>query len=99
MAKFVLLYTGGVDSGEDTTSEWMGWFESLGDVVVDIGAPFGSSKQVAPGGVVSDGAPSSVSGYTIVEADNIDEAIGYALSCPLLDSSGNVEVHEFIEMG
>ena len=44
MAKFVLLYTGGVDSGEDTTSAWMGWFESLGDAVVDMGAPFGSSK-------------------------------------------------------
>ena len=99
MAKFVLLYTGGVDSGEDTTSAWMGWFESLGDVVVDMGAPFGSSKQVAPGGVVTDGAPSGVSGYTIVEANDLDEAVAFAQSCPMLDSGGNVEVHEFIEMG
>ena len=99
MAKFVLLYTGGVDSGEDTTSAWMGWFDSLGDVVVDMGAPFGSSKQVAPGGVVADGTASSVSGYTIVEADGLDDAVAFAQSCPMLDSGGNVEVHEYIEMG
>ena len=48
MANFVLAYRGGsvpeTEADQQAVMEaWMGWFGSLGDAVVDGGAPFGPS--------------------------------------------------------
>ena len=45
----------------------------LGDAVVDFGNPTGASKDVVPGGVVSDGTP-GITGYSLISADSLDAA-------------------------
>lgn len=98
MKNFVLVYKGG---GIPTTEEeqnavmaaWGAWFGSLGDAVVDMGTPFAGSKSVG-----SNGSPSDLTGYSIVSAGSLDDAVGLAGSCPIIDGGGGVEVYETLQM-
>jgi hypothetical protein len=74
---------------------WSRWYEELGAAVVDPGNPVGRTKTVDADGLVSDGGGENpVSGYTIIEADSIDEAVARAKGCPILAGGGTVEVCE-----
>jgi hypothetical protein len=98
MGRYVLAYTGG--SIPETEEEqkrvmdaWTGWFGSLGPAVVDAGTPFGANAAV--GG----GSTSGLTGYSIIDADSLDDALEKAKSCPILDGGrGGVEVYETHEM-
>ena len=100
MAKYVLAYHGG---GMPQTEEeqarvlaaWGEWYGKLGAAVVDPGNPVGQSKTIAPDGAVSAGGGSNpISGYSIIEANDVDEATEMAKGCPVLQSGGSVEVAE-----
>jgi len=39
-----------------------------------------------------------MSGYSVLEAESIDEAISMSKSCPFLNINGTLEVSEMIEM-
>ena len=104
MGKYVLVYTGGAMAEDEAAqqevmNQWMGWFGSLGDAVVDGGAPFGPSATIASDGAVSTGGRSSLTGYTIISADGLDDAGNKAKGCPVLSSGGSVEVYEAMPMG
>src|SRR5262245_17714808 len=103
MAKYVLAYRGGSVPESEADQEkvmaaWMGWFGSLGEAVVDGGNPFAASKTRNGTGQVSDGAPSELTGYSIIEADSLDAAAELAGGCPVLDDGGSVDVYEAIPM-
>ena len=104
MAKYLLAYHGG---GMAETEEeqarvmglWNDWYGQLGASIVDGGAPTAFAKSVAADGSVSDGGGSNpVTGYTVVEADNIDDAVAKASGCPIRESGGSIEVAELIDM-
>ncbi len=102
MAKFLYLYNGGQiaetpEAQEESMQVWTSWFGSLGDSVVDIGNPFSTSSTVTAGGA-SDGGTSKLSGYTIVNAESLEEAAQKADGCPVLQSGGSVEVYEAVPM-
>ncbi len=102
MPKFVFAYHGGKppespEEGEKVMAAWGAWFETLGAAVVDGGAPVGISKTVSAGGVADGGGSNPLSGYSIVNADNIDAAVEMAKGCPILDG-GSVEVAEAMDM-
>ena len=102
MPKFVFAYHGGKppespEEGEKVMAAWGAWFETLGSAVVDGGAPVGVSKTVSAGGVADGGGSNPLSGYSIVNADNIDAAVEMAKGCPILDG-GSVEVAEAMDM-
>ena len=106
MAKFVLAYGTGTQAPPATEAEgqavmeaWMGWFGTLGGAIIDMGNPFGASKSVAVDGSVRDGNLSSLGGYSIVEATDIDAAASMAKGCPVLASGGTVDVYEAMEIG
>jgi hypothetical protein len=98
MGKYVLAYTGG--SIPETEEEqkrvmdaWTSWFGTLGPAVVDAGNPFGANAAV--GG----GSTSGLTGYSIINADSLDDAVEKAKGCPILDGGrGGVEVYETLEM-
>ena len=104
MAKFLLAYHGG---GMPETEEeqakvmaaWGEWYGKLGAAVVDPGNPVGQTKTVAADGGVSAGAGASpISGYTIVEAADIDAATDMAKSCPVLLGGASIEVAETFDV-
>jgi len=104
MTKYIYVYHGGTapDSPEESQkvmAEWMAWFGEMGDAVVDGGNPLGISKTVSAGGVADDGGANPASGYTIVNAKDMDAAVAMAKGCPMVKSgNGSVEVAECMDM-
>ncbi len=105
MAKYLYTYHGGV--GMETTEEkmaevmalWGAWFAELGESIVDGGAPVGRSQTVGGGGAVTEGGGANpATGYTILSAASLDEAVTKAKGCPSLADGGSVEVSELIDM-
>ena len=85
------------EEGERMMAAWGAWYESMGAAVVDGGAPVGMSKTVTASGVADNGGSNPLSGYTVVEAVDMDAACALAKGCPILEN-GSVEVAERIEM-
>ena len=98
MANYVLVYSGGGTPEESeqqaVMAAWGRWYDDLGQAIVDGGTPFGSSASVAADGSVSQGAPSGLTGYTIISADSLEAATERAKGCPILDAGGRVDVYE-----
>jgi S1-C subfamily serine protease len=102
MAKFVYLYTGGQmaetpEAQEQAMQAWGAWFGTLGDLVSEMGNPFGASATVTANGLNPGGA-AKASGYSVITADSLDAATAAAKGCPVLDGGGSVEVYEAIPM-
>lgn len=104
MPKFVLAYHGSPkieskEAGATHMAEWRAWMQGLGDAVVDPGLPVGPSKTILPDGTVTnDGGPNPLSGFTILQADNIDAAIEMAKPCPHMAVGGSMEIAPAIDM-
>jgi hypothetical protein len=104
MAKYLFVYHGGKspESEEDVKEvmdAWGAWFGSLGTAVIDGGNPVGPSITVQPDGSITDnGGANPASGYSLLEAADIDDAIAKARGCPILKSEGSVEVAEAFDM-
>lgn len=103
MPKFAFIYHGG--SKPETEAEvaevmakWMAWFEGMGADVVDGGNPVGLSKTVFVDRVEDNGRANPTSGYSLVNAKDMDDAIAKAEKCRILSAGGSVEVAEAIEM-
>jgi len=102
MPKFIFAYHGGKqpETQEEMAqimSDWKNWLGSLGDALVDPGHPAGSSKTVHSKGVDDNGGANPLSGYTLIKADNMDNALAIAKDCPHR-SHGTIEVAELIEI-
>jgi hypothetical protein len=103
MAKYLLAYHGGSmpETEEDQASvmtAWEAWYGQLGEALVDGGNPVGHVMTIASSGVVSGAGPDPVSGYSIISADTMDEAIAMSKGCPVLGGGGNVEVCETFDV-
>ena len=103
MAKVVLMFHGG-ETPEQPSPEvmdrWMAWFASLGDAVIDMGSPFSGSATIASDGTPSPGAgPDPATGYTVIEAANLHDAVVLAKGCPGLVGGGSVKLYEAAQMG
>lgn len=97
MGKFVYLYYQGDEMGSD--EDWGTWFGELGDKLIDVGNPFNDGGMaVHQGGVMAvQGKP--VTGYSIVAAETMEEAMEWAKSCPLVEQTdGAVCVYEALPM-
>lgn len=101
MANYLLLYSGG--SMPETQAEqaavmkaWEAWFGRLGSALVDAGNPTtGNAKTISGDGSVSDGAAgTAASGYSIIKANSLDEAVELAKGCPVLGGGAKVAVLE-----
>ena len=105
MAKYLFVFHGG-GSMPKTDAEkaqvmdaWGKWMGGIGSALVDGGHPVGKSSTVhSDGSVTDDGGANPVSGYTLVEAPTLKDALAYAKACPILANNGSVEVAEAIDM-
>jgi hypothetical protein len=105
MADYLLLYSGGgmPETEEDQArvmKAWDGWMHSLGGALKDGGNPFTpQAKTIAADGSVSDGPVGTpATGYSIVTADSLDEAVRLAKDCPVLLGGGHISVYETFEV-
>lgn len=104
MPKYLFVYHGGKapeseEEGRTVMVAWEKWMTENGAGLVEPGAPVGMSKTVSQGDIANDGGANPASGYTVVEAADIEAACAIATSNPMvMDGSGSVEVAEIIPM-
>jgi len=103
MARYLFIYHGGrmpatMEEGQQAMAAWGQWFGSLGADVIDGGNPVGASTTVIhDGSVVSNGGANPTTGYSVVNARDLDDAIAKAKGCPILLMGGSVELAETFE--
>lgn len=104
MAKYLFVYHGGKKPETDeeyqqVMDEWGNWFGSMGAAAVDGGNPVGQSYTINGDGAVTDnGGPNPASGYSLIEASDLNDAIAKAKGCPILGEGGSVELAETFDM-
>jgi hypothetical protein len=103
MAKFVFVYLGGNQPSDPEEaskhfSKYMDWLSSLGDTVVIPTIPLKDTNTVSPDGTIREGGSSAMSGFSIIEAESMEAALGIARSCPFLEIDGSLEVSEMMEV-
>jgi hypothetical protein len=105
MAKFIILYNGEATDMSDMSPEqmesvrqkWEEWMGNLGDALLDVGTPLANGTAIVDNG--SDGEATALSGYSIIEADNMEGARKLVANHPFLsDDDGlfKVEIHEMM---
>ncbi len=103
MSQYMITYLGGdqpssPEEGRQHMSKYMDWLSSLGDSAVSPANPLKDTSTVNSDGTVTVGSTTSMSGYTIIEADSMEAALEIAKACPFLDIGGSLEVSELVEM-
>jgi hypothetical protein len=103
MSQYMLSYIGGEqpaspEAGAQHMAKYRAWLASLGNSAVSPANPLKGTSTVNPDGTVTIGSLTSMSGFTIIEADSMEAALAIARACPFLDVGGSLEVSELIEM-
>lgn len=96
MKKFVLLPIGFEPLTPEIVAAWEEWFKSIADKVVDGGNPLGHGREISRKGTKELPLGSdSITGYTIINAESLDEAEEIAKTCPMITG---IRVYEAISM-
>ena len=103
MSQYIITYLGGdqpssPEEGEQHMLEYRAWLSSLGDSAVSPANPLKDTSTLNSDGTVTTGSTTSMSGFTIIEADSMEAALLIAKACPFLDIGGSIEVSELAEM-
>src|SRR4051812_14048648 len=97
MPKYIFTYhqpSGYVPgANDDTMAAWQSYLGSIGENLVEMGAPIVDRSAV---GEV--GAATEVGGYSVVSAATLDEAVTLAKGAPSMQHGGGVAVGELAEM-
>ena len=77
---------------------WGAWFEALGEHLVDGGNPTGPmAKTIHSDGSVMEGPDGKMAtGYSMIKAESLDQAVSLAKGCPMLAGKGNISVYEIV---
>lgn len=105
MARYMIIYSGGMGMGaspdeqQRIMAEWGAWYDRMGASIVDGGAPFGNAKHLRGNGI-EDGplGDTPATGYTVIEADSLDDAAAACEGHPHLNHGGQVTVYSTIDM-
>ncbi|MCJ8269088.1 MAG: YciI family protein [Psychrosphaera sp.] len=103
MTQFVISYIGGdkpatPEAGMAHMAKYKAWIAGLGESAVSPANPFVNTHTISPDGSVSKGSSTSMSGYTIIDVETIEQAIEAAKGCPFLDVGGSLEVSQLMQM-
>ncbi|TRZ54936.1 MAG: hypothetical protein D4S00_07895 [Streptomycetaceae bacterium] len=98
MKKFVFLYNSNPNEvpSDSVMDVWMVWFTAISKSIVEMGNPFTDGTLVSAGRastIPEDKNP--ISGYTVIKAKDMDEAIAIAKTCP---GQSGLQIYEAVEM-
>ena len=105
MPKYMLVYKGEAtdmsdmtpEQGQEVMAKWAQWMEKIGPALSDIGTPFGPNSSVVDDG--SSGTATSLSGYSVIEAADMDAARALVDGHPFLsESTGDYAVDIYEQM-
>jgi hypothetical protein len=72
------------------------WVTSVGDGIIDPGAPLGAARTVTGSGVTDGG--SGPEGYSLIKADDIDAAVALVTGHPFVARGGTLIVSEAVAL-
>lgn len=103
MTQFIITYLGGnqpetPDEGRAHFAKYMQWINGLGDKVTSAMNPLKDTQHVLPDGSVDAAFGTKMSGFTIIEVANMEEALAITKACPFLEIGGSLEVSELVQM-
>ena len=112
MSEFLYVYRGGQRAGsspeqmQQVMQKWMAWMKDLGEKghLIDRGQPLERAGKVVQGKqkTVTDGpfaeAKDVVGGYTLIEAEDLSEAVELSKGCPIFEVEGAVEVRPVMKL-
>jgi hypothetical protein len=75
------------------------WVASVGDAMVDPGAPLGAAKSVSSSGSEQGPATGPIAGYTLLRAADLDAAVHLVNGHPFISRGGTLQVSEAISIG
>jgi hypothetical protein len=94
MRSFILLYSGPTTPPGASHEGWPEWFQGIGDKLVDMGSPMASGFVIHSDGTTSDTA-GSFNGYSIIRAEDRDEALDLVRGHPFLAAGSEYTVEVF----
>jgi hypothetical protein len=92
MKTFMILHYGFEKPTPEDMAGWNKWFESIEDRQVEKGHFPGGREILASGTKELPFAKNSITGYTIIRAENLDEAEQIAGECPIVVSTRVYEI-------
>ncbi len=103
MSKYLLVYYGGGMGAtpaevEKSMADWNAWFKSMGKNLVDMGAPTMPGKMVTSRGIKAAMDGEMVSGYTVIQAPSMEDAVRMAKGAPGMHGGLKVAVYPMAEM-
>lgn len=102
MTDFILLYKGEISDMSQWTEEqsrkvmdaWKAWMGEIGSALKDIGSPMSNGYSLVDNG--TSGKPADLSGYSIIEAENLESAKKLLKNHPfLIEGKGQYSVEIF----
>ena len=97
MKKYMLLHFGFEKPTPEIMGAWGKWFESIADRTVDSGGHFRGAREISKRGTQD--LPmnmDSITGYTVINAESLDEAEKVAQDNPYIAS---IRVYEIMSPG
>ncbi len=103
MAQFVFVYLGGnqpssPEKAKQHFDKYMQWLGTIKESVVSPMLPLKDTATVGSDGSIREGSSSAMSGFSIINADSIKDALAIAQDCPFLEIGGSLEVSELMQM-
>lgn len=92
MKDFLILHYGFVKPTPDEMAAWNKWFESIEDQQVDRGHFPGGREFTHDGTEDLPFGADSITGYTIIRAEDLDGAAKIAQECPIVASTRVYEI-------
>lgn len=100
MPTFVFTYrttrpaSGDAGPTPEALEAWRSWFAGIGDHVAEMGKPVFESTSVG----ATDSSSTSLGGYSVISADDLEAAVTLAKGCPVLGYGGGVEIGQLGDM-
>lgn len=105
MPQYIMIYKGEAtdmsemtpEQGAEVLAKWQEWMGRVGPALSDVGSPFGPGASIVDDG--STGIAASLTGYSIVEAEDLAGAEALADGHPYLSDGGGdfaIDIYELM---
>ena len=102
MATFLITYHGGggmpesAEARDKMMAAFQAWAASVGDAMIDPGAPLRPRKTVTSEGVSDTAADATLGGYSLISADSLDDAVKAVTGHPFVGRGGTLQVSQSV---
>ncbi|SRR6266516_3743039 len=95
MSRFMVVYVGPPTPPDASHEGWPAWFDKLQDRLVDQGAPLADGRALNGDGSTGSAA-TCLNGYSIIQAEDINEALGLVKDHPYLAQGRGYSIEAYL---